>query len=635
MAVVRTPGGRIGNDRRTGSRSNGENWVERTRSGSLPRYIRIVRNGLMREGHSESRATALAVAAIKRWARGGSNVSPKVRAAAVAALAQWEKMKAEKGWDGDLEVKRQYSAEKIEELGEQGHAFKNSNGDWSYPIEDREDLKNAILAFGRSKPTDKESLKRYIIRRARALRAEGLIPDHWGQSKGVTVEIEHKSVGVSGIKVVGPEEDGIIEAFVSITGVRDRVGDIIEPGSYEKTLQDRLPKGIWSHDWNQPVSKTLEAKELMPGDPMLPKTLPNGDPWPAGAGALWVKTQFNLDGDRGRQAYSDVKFFGTDQEWSIGYNVPAGKATMSTKGMTKTRNIKGLDLYEYSPVLWGAMPHARTSSVKDAQQANMMFKSLLGENYYEEHDVDELTLFLSESKNFFDTLIETKGLEKMEADEPGEDEDDDRIANTIDYEDDDEDGAKVLELSEADIKLLQDAGDLINQILDGEYKGMDVPEDEEDEEDEDEEIDTEGKTLGDFFDEMEFKDIGDDDFSEIEDKVIGFDEALESGDVKSIEEAAESMLDAIEQKQDGEADECVSDLKQLASVLSAMLESFEAKNDEGWDENDSKPAENYESDEEDDEEFVEDDGKGEKMMTIDADTLGTELKGLQQWANTL
>ena len=89
-----TPGGRVGDDRSTGSRSNGENWVEQR--GGLPRYIRIVRNGLMREGHSESRATALAIAAIKRWARGGGGVSAKVQAAAKAALAQWEAMKNKK-----------------------------------------------------------------------------------------------------------------------------------------------------------------------------------------------------------------------------------------------------------------------------------------------------------------------------------------------------------------------------------------------------------------------------------------------------------------------------------------------------------------------------------------------------------
>lgn len=103
-----TPGGRVGSDRRLGSRRNGENWVERSKAGELPKYVRIVRNGLMKSGHSESRATALAVAAMKRWARGGDNVTPKVQAAAAKALAQWEAMKAGKAADyaADLAYKR-------------------------------------------------------------------------------------------------------------------------------------------------------------------------------------------------------------------------------------------------------------------------------------------------------------------------------------------------------------------------------------------------------------------------------------------------------------------------------------------------------------------------------------------------
>lgn len=94
-ATVITPGGRVGSNARHGSRSNGENWVERT-AGELPEYIRIVRNGIMDKNPSvsEGHATALAVAAMKKWARGGGNVSAKVRAAAAAALAKWEAMKA-------------------------------------------------------------------------------------------------------------------------------------------------------------------------------------------------------------------------------------------------------------------------------------------------------------------------------------------------------------------------------------------------------------------------------------------------------------------------------------------------------------------------------------------------------------
>jgi hypothetical protein len=93
--TVITPGGRVGDNARL-NLSPKKNWVENSKPGALPEYIRIIRNGLMKDGHDEGRATALAVAAVKRWARGGDNVRPQVRAAAAKAVAEWEAMKAGK-----------------------------------------------------------------------------------------------------------------------------------------------------------------------------------------------------------------------------------------------------------------------------------------------------------------------------------------------------------------------------------------------------------------------------------------------------------------------------------------------------------------------------------------------------------
>lgn len=184
--------------------------------------------------------------------------------------------------------------------------------------------------------------------------------------------MEHKVVPVTGFKVVD-DQAGIVEAFVSVTGAVDSVKDRIIPGAYEKTLVARTPKGVWSHNWDQPVSKTLSAEEVFPGDDRLPKKTRTGDEWPATAGALLVRTQFNVgDGEnpgtqRARDAYSDVKFYGEDQEWSIGYNVPPGASKVD--GKTGVRELSYIDLYEYSPVLFGAMSLTATAGVKEAQEA--------------------------------------------------------------------------------------------------------------------------------------------------------------------------------------------------------------------------------------------------------------------------
>ena len=86
-----------------------------------------------------------------------------------------------KSFEDDLELKKDYSADARAKLGAKGQAFRNSNGEWSYPIADVQDLKNAIQAFGRSNPKDRSRLKAYIERRARALGHPELIPDNWSK----------------------------------------------------------------------------------------------------------------------------------------------------------------------------------------------------------------------------------------------------------------------------------------------------------------------------------------------------------------------------------------------------------------------------------------------------------------------
>lgn len=169
--------------------------------------------------------------------------------------------------------------------------------------------------------------------------------------------MDRKNVPVSMVNAID-SADGIVEAIVSVTNVVDSVNDVIEPGAYKNTLRKRNPKGVWSHDTNIPVAKTLKVEELMPNDPRLPEDLRQQN-----AGALLVKMQFNLNTSRGRDAFYDVQFFAEEQEWSIGYSVPEGKSTTDEK--TGVRFIKALELYEYSPVIFGAAPNTRTLSVKD------------------------------------------------------------------------------------------------------------------------------------------------------------------------------------------------------------------------------------------------------------------------------
>jgi hypothetical protein len=88
-----SPGGRPINYG-TLNRSPKRNWVEV--AGELPPYIRGVARGIAKKhgGKVTGRDIAIAISRMKVWAAGGDHVRPAVQAAAAAAVAQWEALKA-------------------------------------------------------------------------------------------------------------------------------------------------------------------------------------------------------------------------------------------------------------------------------------------------------------------------------------------------------------------------------------------------------------------------------------------------------------------------------------------------------------------------------------------------------------
>jgi hypothetical protein len=68
-------------------------------------------------------------------------------------------------------------------LAEEGKALP----DGSYPIRNPQDLKNAIRAYGRSRPGMRGKVKRHIMKRAIGLNKEELIPENW---KGAASDLD-------------------------------------------------------------------------------------------------------------------------------------------------------------------------------------------------------------------------------------------------------------------------------------------------------------------------------------------------------------------------------------------------------------------------------------------------------------
>ncbi len=181
-------------------------------------------------------------------------------------------------------------------------------------------------------------------------------------------QIERKIFGLCEVKATDTSE-GIIEAIVSVFNNTDEGGDVVRPGAFVKSLARKLPVGVWGHDWEQPIAKTLVARELEPGDPLLPVKL-------SLLGGLYIKGQFNLETQRGREGFSDVKF-GIITEFSIGY-IPS-KVLYNEADWT--RELIECDLYEWSPVVAGMNPETALISAKsrgDGEGKEVAGSSLAG-----------------------------------------------------------------------------------------------------------------------------------------------------------------------------------------------------------------------------------------------------------------
>lgn len=155
------------------------------------------------------------------------------------------------------------------------------------------------------------------------------------------------------------QAQGIVECFVAGIGNKDSVGDVCATGAFAKSLLRRKPRVVWGHNWNDPIGKVLEIYEVPPSDPRLPAKMRA-----AGIGGLYAKVQFNLNSEKGREAFANVAFFGEEQEWSIGYKTIRAQFDQSAQANI----LYEVELYEVSPVLHGANQLTGTISVKNAEK---------------------------------------------------------------------------------------------------------------------------------------------------------------------------------------------------------------------------------------------------------------------------
>lgn len=173
---------------------------------------------------------------------------------------------------------------------------------------------------------------------------------------------------MTGTATVDPAR-ATVRMVAAVSGTVDSVGDKIIPGAFQRSLRSRTPAVCRSHDWACPIGRIVSIKELMPGDPGLPRMTGSGRPWPREAGALVAEARLNTAIPAGRDAYEMIKFLGGDAAFSIGFK------TVRARQRGGVRELLDVELYEISPVLHGAHNDARLIEAKAGRPVRLEYKS--------------------------------------------------------------------------------------------------------------------------------------------------------------------------------------------------------------------------------------------------------------------
>lgn len=154
------------------------------------------------------------------------------------------------------------------------------------------------------------------------------------QTKHFDVSFEVKAIS----------EDGTVEGYGSVFGVKDSYSDVIQKGAFEKSIKQHksdksMPALLWQHDSAQPIGVWSEMSEDDNG--------------------LKVKGRLAMDTEKGKEAYALLKM-GAISGLSIGYMTN----TYQYDEKTDIRTLTEVDLWEVSLVTFPANTKARVTQVK-------------------------------------------------------------------------------------------------------------------------------------------------------------------------------------------------------------------------------------------------------------------------------
>jgi len=148
------------------------------------------------------------------------------------------------------------------------------------------------------------------------------------------------------IKAAG--DDGTVEGYGSVFGVRDNYDDVIAKGAFIQSLKDHkaagtMPAMLWQHDADKPIGVWTEMVEDEKG--------------------LRIKGQLAMETVKGKEAHALLKM-GAINGLSIGFM----SKQWAYDRETEVRTLTEIDLWEVSLVTFPANEKARVTNVKSADE---------------------------------------------------------------------------------------------------------------------------------------------------------------------------------------------------------------------------------------------------------------------------
>lgn len=141
----------------------------------------------------------------------------------------------------------------------------------------------------------------------------------------------------------------VVTGIFSVFGVIDSYGDVVLPGAFTKTFQERGNRilHLWQHDFSSPpIAKVLSLREISRDE--LPQEVLQR--YPEATGGAEVVREY-LDTPRGNEVLTVITS-GSPIQMSFGYD--ATRFSFGEIGTTSVRFLNEIRQWETSDALWGA-----------------------------------------------------------------------------------------------------------------------------------------------------------------------------------------------------------------------------------------------------------------------------------------